>query len=225
MDDTPPLPPMGKKMKPEYQALPSLVCWSIHLEPVCREAFMCIFIYSKCQKTHVKLYKSLAEFSKMITHFLYCYNLSTHGRCSYVHMTQSRSPSLSVQPGKCLSTALSARCPSVSFTVSYHGGVLQGIWAGRQPASCWLTRSRPRSPLTDTGPGGRHSPSGWTWRDRNKEIHCYGQCATHTLVTIWFINGVSCCRIGMGVLFFRLWQEHLNAVHEFCLIECDFTSG
>lgn len=106
---------------------------------------------------------------------------------------------------------VNAPCPSVSFTVWYDGGVLRGIWAGRQPASCRLTRSRPRSPLTDTGPGGRHSPSGWTWRDRNKEIHCYWHSDTYTVLA-FYQHSNTCFRTGMEVLFIRLWKEteHLN---------------
>lgn len=134
-------------------------------------------------------------------------------------MTRLRSPSLSVQPVKCLSTER-APCPSVSFTVWYDGGVLQGIWAGRQPASCWFTRSRPRSPLTDTGPGGRHSPSGWTWRDRNKEIHRYWQCATHTLVTIWFIYGVSFLTTLTYLLSHRYGSSIFQALTRNCTFKC-----
>jgi len=52
---------------------------------------------------------------------------------------------------------------------------------GQQPASCRLTRSRPHSSPTDTGPGGRHSPSVWTWRDRNKVL-------TRNTLTVWWAH-------------------------------------
>lgn len=74
----------------------------------------------------------------------------------------------------------------VSFAEPYHAGVCGGIWAGWQPASCRLTRSHPHSPLTDTGPGGRHSPSEWTCWDGNKEIkrHVDGLSFTLTGVSV-----------------------------------------
>lgn len=59
-------------------------------------------------------------------------------------------------------------------------------WTAASVATCGLTRSRPRSSATDTGPGGRHSPSGWICSDRNKVIHHSYRRRTHTF-TYWCI--------------------------------------
>ena len=62
--------------------------------------------------------------------------------------------------------------------------VARSSWTAASAATCGLTRSCPRSSPTDTGPGGRHSPSVWTWSDRNKESYLGCWPWTHTYIVL-----------------------------------------